>query len=159
MERPFTDLSRREMLVQSFAGMVVTPFVSTAAGSLTVRAFDPAGKPAGARQLASLLLVDADGRPFELLPQLKGDGVCTIALPNRDFQLMMRLLIRGFGEVYLYADGVRGPDVVLNYEFARSRAAVVRRYVRAAETEGVSFSAALMRRLEAGEAALKQATS
>jgi GH35 family endo-1,4-beta-xylanase len=71
----------------------------------------------------------------------------------------MRLPVRGFGEVYLYADQVRGPEAVLNYEFARSRAAAVRRYVKAAQAQGVSFSAALMKRLEAGEAALKQAGS
>ena len=53
---------------------------------------------------------------------------------------MMRLGVPTFGEVYLYADDVRGPEVLLNYEFARSRAALVRRYVKAAQAEGVSFS-------------------
>jgi len=159
VEESFKSVSRRQALVQSLAGLA-TPFLAAAAGgALTVRAFDAAGKPAGSRQLESLLLIDADGRPFELLPQLKGDGVCTIALPSRDFQVMMRLQVRDFGEVYLYADQVRGPEVILNYEFARNRAAVVRRYVTAAQAEGVSFSAALMKRLEAGEAALKQAAS
>ena len=109
--------------------------------------------------MQSLLLIDADARPFELVPQLKGDGACSIALPNKKFQLMMRLPVRGFGEVYLYADDVRGPEAILNYEFARSRAAVVRRYLQSAQTEGVSFSAGLMRRLEAGEEALKRATA
>ena len=71
---------------------------------------------------------------------------------------MMRLKVRDFGEVYCYADQVRGPEAVLNYEFARSRAATVRRYVTGGQAEGVTFSAALMKRLEAGEAALKQAT-
>lgn len=159
VERQFKGVTRREALVRSLAGMA-TPFEAAAAGStLTVRAFDPEGKPAGPRQLQSLLLIDAEGRPFELVPQLKGDGVCSIALPSRDFQLMMRLKVRDFGEVYCYADQVRGPEVVLNYQFARSRAATVRRYVGKGQTEGVTFSAALMKRLEAGEAALKQATA
>ena len=159
MNRSLKGVTRREALVQSLAGVAI-PLVASAAGSaLTARAFDPAGKPAGPRQMQSLLLIDAEGRPFELLPQQKGDGVCTIALPSRDFQLMMRLKVRDFGEVYCYADQVRGPEVVLNYEFARSRAATVRRYVAKGQTEGVTFSAALMNRLEAGEASLKQATA
>ena len=159
MEKSLTGVTRREALVQSLAGVAI-PLVAAAAGSaLTARAFDPEGKPAGPRQMQSLLLVDAEGRPFELLPQQKGDGVCTIALPGRDFQLMMRLKVRDFGEVYCYADRVRGPEVVLNYEFARSRAATVRRYVAKGRSEGVTFSAALMKRLEAGEAALKQAAA
>jgi GH35 family endo-1,4-beta-xylanase len=159
MAHAFNDLTRRDMLVQSFAGIVVAPLLPRSAASLTARAFDADGRPAAARQLESLLLIDADGRPFELLPQMKGDGVCTIDLPDRDFQVMMRLPVAGFGEVYLYADDVRGPEAVLNYEFARSRAAVVRRYVRAAEADGVTFSAAMTKRLDAGEAALRLASS
>src|SRR5512135_1537068 len=107
MKRSLNSLTRREALVQSFAG-VATPLVAAAAGSsLTARAFDPDGKPAGPRQMQSLLLIDAEGRPFELLPQMKGDGVCTIALPSRDFELMMRLKVQDFGEVYCYADRIR----------------------------------------------------
>ncbi len=147
-------MNRREAL-QSIAA--AAPFLSAADRALTVRAFDPSGRPAGRRQMESLLLINADGRPFELLPQLKGEGTATIALPPEKFQLMMRLGVPTFGEVYLYADNVRGPEAILNYEFARSRAAVVRRYVTAARAEGVDFSAALNKRLEAGEAALKRA--
>src|SRR4051794_11347058 len=114
-------MNRRELLMQSMAGLAA-PLLA-AGGTLTAKAFDPEGKPADKRQLESLLLIDTEGRPFELLPQLKGDGTCSIALPPRDFQLMMRLKVRDFGEVYCYADNLRGPDVLLNYEFARSRAA------------------------------------
>ncbi len=149
-------LTRREAL-RSFAAAV--PLWGAAGGVLTARAFDPAGKPAGSRQLESLLLINADGRPFELVPQIQGDGIVTIAQPNQKYELMMRLPVRDFGEVYLYADDVRGPEVLLNYEFARSRAAFVRRYLKAAQAEGVGFSAGLMKRLEAGDAALKRATS
>ena len=92
-------MNRREMLIQSVAGMS-TPFMAAAAGgTLTATAFDPEGKPASPRQLQSLLLIDTEGRPFELVPQVKGEGVCTIGLPGRDFQLMMRLKVRDFGEV------------------------------------------------------------
>jgi endo-1,4-beta-xylanase len=149
-------LNRREVL-QGLAAAV--PLASAAGGTLTARGFDPAGKPAGTRQLETLLLINPDGRAFELVPQIKGDGTVTIGLPNEKFQLMMRLGVPTFGEVYLYADDVRGPEVLLNYEFARSRAAFVRRYVKAAQTEGASFSAQLMKRLEAGEAALSRATA
>jgi endo-1,4-beta-xylanase len=153
------NLNRRKA-IQSLAAMAASASTASAAGrTLTARAFDPAGKPAASRQMETLLLIDADSRPFELIPQQKGDGVCTIALPAQNFQLMMRLPVRGFGEVYLYADDVRGPEALLNYEFARSRAAFVRRYVKAAQAEGVTFSAALLKRLDAGEAALKQAVA
>ena len=149
-------MNRRELLGTLAAA---APLLSAAGGgTLTARVFDPAGKPAGSRQLESLLVINLDGRAFELLPQIKGDGVVTIGLPKEKFQVMMRLGVPTFGEVYLYADDVRGPEVLLNYEFARSRAALVRRYVKAAQTEGVSFSPELMKRLEAGEAALKHAT-
>ena len=159
MDTPLNHVSRRQALAQALAG-VATPYLAAAAGgTLTARAFDPDGKPAGPRQLQSLLLIDAEGRPFELAPQSKGEGVCTITLPSRDFQLMMRLKVRDFGEVYCYADQVRGPEAVLNYEFAHSRAVTVRRYVAKGQSEGVTFSAALMKRLEAGEASLKQATA
>lgn len=152
-------LNRRRVL-QSLAAVAASwPEAAAAGETLTATAFDPAGKPAASRQMETLLLIDADSRPFELVPQLKGDGVCTIALPNQNFQLMMRLPVRGFGEVYLYADEVRGPEALLNYEFARSRAAFVRGYVKAGQAEGVRFSAGMLKRLEDGEAALKQATS
>src|SRR3954469_6499780 len=124
MKTPFESMNRRQMLVQSLAGLA-TPFLYAAGNTLTARAFDPDGKPAGPRQMTSLLLIDAEGRPFELLPQQQGNGVCSIALPNQNFQVMMRLQVRDFGEVYCYADQVRGPEAVLNYEFARSRAALV----------------------------------
>ncbi|MFB3779204.1 MAG: endo-1,4-beta-xylanase [Bryobacteraceae bacterium] len=149
-------LNRREVF-QAFA--VSAPLAGAAGRILTARAFDPQGKPAAARQLQTLLLIDPDGRPFELLPQLKGDGVVTVGLPGEQFQLMMRLGVPNFGEVYLYADDVRGPEVLLNYEFARSRAAFVARYVKTAQAEGVSFTPQSMKRLEAGQAALNRATS
>jgi endo-1,4-beta-xylanase len=152
----FDMLNRREAL-QSFAGMAAS--WSAAGSTLTARAFDTEGKPAGSALLGSLLLNNAEGRPFELLPQVKGDGAVTIGLPNQKFELAMLLPVRDFGEVYLYADDIRGPEVLLNYEFARSRASFVRRYVKAAQAEGVSFSAGLIRRLEAGEAALNRARS
>ena len=170
-ETPAFRFPRRTLLKGAGAAMVLPwlesiralgdgPGTADAAGStLTVRAFDPEGKPAGLRQLQSLLLIDADGRPFELTPQMKGDGVCTIGLPSRDFEAMMRLKVRDFGEVYCYAGQIRGPEVVLNYEFARSRAATVRRYVTKGQSEGVTFSTAMMKRLEAGEASLQQAVA
>jgi endo-1,4-beta-xylanase len=156
MDMP-NNLNRREALL-SVAG--VAPLWAAAADvTLTCRAFDPAGKPAASRQLETLLTWDMNGRPFELVPKITGDGTLTIPRPNRPFEIFMRLPVRDFGEVYLYASDVRGPEVLLNYEFARSRAAFVRRYVTAAQKESVSFSAAMMKRLEAGEAALKQATA
>jgi endo-1,4-beta-xylanase len=148
--------SRREAL-QAFTGMA--PLWSAAGATLTARAFDPEGKPAGTAQLGSLLLNSAEGRPFELLPKTTGGGTVTIGLPGQNFELAMLLPVRGFGEVYLYADDIRGPEVLLNYEFARSRAAFVRRYVTAAQAEGVGFTAEVTRRLDAGETALKRASS
>jgi GH35 family endo-1,4-beta-xylanase len=155
----FEHPSRREALHTMAAAMAVPLQTVAASGTLRATAFDADGQPAGSRQLDSLLLIDADGRPFEIIPRQLGNGVSTLALPRGTFQVMMRLPVRGFGEVYLYADGVRGPEALLNYEFARSRAAFVRRYVTAAQREGVSFSAGLFERLEAGEAAVKLAAS
>ena len=151
------ELPKRREVLWSLAG--IAPLWSAAGAALTARAFDPEGRPASPAQLESLLLNNADGRPFELLPQLKGEGTVTIGVPGQKFELTMLLPVRGFGEVYLYADDIRGPEVLLNYEFARSRAAFVRRYVKAAQAEGVSFSGEVTRRLEAGEAALNRARS
>jgi endo-1,4-beta-xylanase len=147
--------NRREVLLSFGAA---APLWSAAGASLTARAFDPEGKPVGSAQLESLLLNNPEGRPFELLPKIAGEGTITIGLPGQKFELAMLLPVRGFGEVYLYANDVRGPEVLLNYEFARSRAAFVRRYVKAAQVAGVNFSTEVTKRLEAGEAALKQAT-
>ena len=79
--------------------------------------------------------------------------------------MMMILPVRDFGQVYLYADngGALYPPsimgkLLLNYEFARSRAAFVRRYVKAAQAEGVVFSTGVTERLERGEAALAKAS-
>jgi endo-1,4-beta-xylanase len=154
-------LSRRSFLR-------TTAIATIAASSpVTVRAFDASGTAAKQSLLNTLLLTSADGRPFELLPTVKGDGMATIELPDTKFEIMMILPVRGFGQVYLYADNggllysaaqVPGGELLLNYEFARSRAAFVRRYMRAAEAEGVSFSPELERRLEDGEHALDRAT-
>jgi hypothetical protein len=82
------NLTRRESL-QSLAGMAAlwTP----AANSLAVRAFNAEGQPAGEAQLKSLLLIDAEGRPFEHLPQVTGPGTATIGVPAVEFQVMMML--------------------------------------------------------------------
>src|SRR5947207_750505 len=106
-KKPNGGLTRREVIVQGAGVALTLPFLKTiqalgatpttadgAGGLLTARAFDPEGQPAGPRQLNSLLLIDDDGRPFELTPQIKGDGVCTIGLPNQRFQSMMRLKVR-----------------------------------------------------------------
>jgi GH35 family endo-1,4-beta-xylanase len=158
-ELMYNMMSRRESL-QSFAGMAAAWNLSgAAADTMTARAFDAMGKPASAEYLKSLLLFNVEGRPYELLPQVKADGTITIGLPKQKFEISMLLPVRDFGEVYLYADNVSGSEVLLNYEFARSRAAFVGRYVKAAQTAGVSFSPELTKRLEAGEAALKRASS
>ncbi len=162
MTKPHTELLNRRRVLQALAAaapFAAVPSWGAAGDTLTARAFGPDGKPAGSRQLETLLLINPDGRPFELLPQIKGEGALTIPLPKENFQLMMRLGVPTFGEVYLYADDVRGPEVLLNYEFARSRAALVRRYVKAAQAEGVDFSSALLDRLEAGEAAFRRAAA
>ena len=121
-------LNRREVL-QSLAAVAATSTWKLSAASaskrMTAHAFDAEGRPAGSDYLKSLLLFNADGKPWELLPQAKGDGTLTIDLPSEAFEFSMLLPVKDFGEVYLYADGVSGPDVVLNYEFARSRAAFV----------------------------------
>jgi endo-1,4-beta-xylanase len=136
--------------------------------AVLVRAFDPSGSPAPDDQLSTLLLVNPDSRPFEVLSQPKGDGTATIEMPKEKFDLAMVLPVRDFGKVYLHSDNngggysaaqVDGRELLLNYEFARSRAGFVRRYVKSAQAEGVNFSSAMMSRLEHGEAALAQATA
>lgn len=141
----------------------------TATGqSITARAFGSDGSPAADVHLSSLLLVNAAGRPFELLPRITGAGTADTDIPPREkFEIMMTLLVRDFGTVYLYADNAgalysdavlpRGRELILNFEFASSRAAYVRRYVKAAQAEGMALSPGLRARLERGEAALAKA--
>jgi endo-1,4-beta-xylanase len=133
-----------------------------------VRAFDPSGSPAPNDLLSTFLLVNPASRPFEVVPQPKGDGSATIGMPKERFDLAMVLPVRGFGQVYLHSDNagahysaaqVDGRGLLLNYEFARSRAGFVRRYVKSGQAEGVNFSSGMMSRLEQGEAALARATA
>jgi hypothetical protein len=135
---------------------LATGVAAAAPGAVQFRAFDAAGAPAGAAVLNSLLLTDTDGRAFELLPKVEGPGVVSIPLPDRKFEAMMVLPVRGFGQVFLYADNLPAGESLLNYEFARSRAAAVRRYV---ESAGAAITKETLARLERGEAALKRAAS
>jgi GH35 family endo-1,4-beta-xylanase len=159
-----TDLTRR----QTIAALALAPVARAARGQARIRAFDHTGAPASMNALKALLAISADGRPFELLPRITGEGTATLELPNQKFELMMPLTVRGFGDLYLYADDggalyrvarVGGRELLLNYEFARSRAAFVRRYVKAAQAEGVVFGAQVRERLERGETALTKATA
>ncbi|MGD0580017.1 MAG: hypothetical protein ABSC08_13930, partial [Bryobacteraceae bacterium] len=159
-------MNRRELL-QGAGAAGLTAVLSAADAPVTVRAFEPGGAPAAVNWLKSLLCIQPNGRPFEILPKPKGDGSATVAAPDGKFEMMMLLPVRDFGQVYLYADnagtgyaaGSLSGEVLLNHEFARSRVAFVRRYVKAAETAGVSFSPELNERLKRGEAALERATA
>ena len=139
--------------------------LSGAVRPLTLSAFEPGGGLAAAERLKTLLLTDPSGQPYHLLSKVRTDGTATIELPAGKFEMTMILPVRDFGQVYLYADngGALYPpsltgELLLNYEFARSRAAFVRRYVKAAEAEGVVFSTGVTERLERGEAALAKAS-
>jgi endo-1,4-beta-xylanase len=160
-------MNRRQLLRQAGAAAVAATSLN-AAGTLQARAFDAEGTPAGPGRLGSLLLMDANGRPFELLPKLQDAGAAAIGTPRDKFELMMVLGVRGFGAVYLYADNggalysaeqLGGSEMLLNFEFARSRAAFVRRYLERARAEGVTFAPAVEERLARGEAALSRAAS
>ncbi len=160
------ECNRRQLLQLGGAALAASS-LTAAPASLRVRAFGPDGAPCSEAGLRTLLATDPDGRPFELLPRTNGPGAAALELPPGKFELMMVLPVRGFGQVYLYADNggalyspaaAAGQELLLNYEFARSRAAFVRRYIDAARAEGVSFEAATLRRLELGEAALAKAS-
>ena len=132
---------------------------------LEVRAFLPGGQPCPPELLETLYLTDRDGRPFEIRPRLTGAGSAVVELPARPFEIMMILPVRDFGEVYLYADNggtlyTQSPgELILNYEFARSRTALLKRYMRTAQAEGVEFSPGLRERISRGEAALAKASA
>jgi GH35 family endo-1,4-beta-xylanase len=137
-----------------------------AAGSdISIRAFLPDGSPAPDYLLKTLLFTASDGRPFALLPRIDGKGTAAIGVPAQKFEIMMVLPVRDFGEVYLYADDAGalynggGRELLLNYEFAASRAAFVRRYVQNAGKENIAFSREVTERLERGEAAVRQASA
>ncbi len=153
---------------QTIAALALGATARAAQGQVRLRVFDHTGGPAPMTALKALLAIDSNGRAFELLPQITGEGAAALELPREKFELMMPLMVRGFGDLYLYADDggplyrasrVAGRELLLNYEFARSRAAFARRYVKAAEGEGVVFSPEVLNRLERGEASLKKATA
>ena len=159
-------MNRRELLHGAgLAGFAAA--TSAADAPLTLRAFEPGGQPAAVNWLKSLLCVQPSGRPFEILPKPKGDGSASLAAPDGAFEMMMLFPVRDFGQVYLYADnagahyapGSLSGEVLLNYEFARSRAAFVQRYVKSAKAAGVSFSPQMSERLKRGEAALDRASA
>jgi GH35 family endo-1,4-beta-xylanase len=159
-------LNRRQWLQQTGGVIAVVSALRGAEGRLKVRAFEPDGRPVGADRIKTLLLTDPEGQPYHLLPEAQAAGAASIELPNGKFEIMMILPVRDFGQVYLYADN-GGPlyppsttgELLLNYEFARSRAAFVRRYVKAAQAEGVAFSSGVTERLKRGEAALVKASA
>jgi len=158
-------LNRRQWLQQT-GGVIAAVSTQWGAGArLEVRGFEPDGGPVGAGRLITLLLTDPDGQPYHLLPRVRLDGTASIELPNGEFEIAMILPIRDFGQVYLYADNggeLYSPstagELLLNYEFARSRAAFVRRYVKTGLAEGVVFTSGVTERLERGEAALVKAS-
>jgi endo-1,4-beta-xylanase len=155
-------MSRRRWLQAALPAAALALPAATAR-PLRFLAFDQDGAPCDARFLARLLLTDRAGRPWPVVPTVSQNGAATIDLPPGSFEISMVLPVRDFGTVYLYADNAGGlyppreGEYLLNYEFARSRAAFVRRYVKAAEAAGVSFSAAVLGRLERGENAVKRA--
>ena len=159
-------MNRRELL-QGAGATGLSSVMSAADAPLTVRAFEPGGRPAAVSCLESLLCIQPNGRPFEILPKPKDDGSATIEAPDGNFEMTMLLPVRGFGQVYLtadnagarYAPGGLSGEVLLNYEFARSRAAFVRRYVNVAQAAGVTFGTKMKERLKRGEAALERASA
>jgi GH35 family endo-1,4-beta-xylanase len=163
-----SNLNRREWLQQTGGVIAAVGAASAVWGAeppLVVRAFEPDGTPVGAERLQTFLLTDPEGQPYHLLPEARADGTASMALPPGKFEMMMILPVRDFGQVYLYADnrGALYPssttgELLLNYEFARSRAAFVRRYMEAARAEGVVFSSGPTERLARGEAALEKAS-
>ena len=159
------SMNRRELLRAAAVAASASTLSLAADGPLTVRAFEPGGAPCAADRFRTVQLVDPDGRPFEFRAGAGSDGTASIEMPPGRFEIAMVLPVRDFGQVYLYADNAGalypGPerDLLLNYEFARSRAAFVQRYMKAAEAEGVTFSSSLSGRLERGEAALQRAAA
>lgn len=155
-------MNRRQWLIQ--AGAAASASVALGAQrTLRFKAFGPDGEPASADRLETLMLVKPNGQPYHIQPKVQPDGVVTMDAPGGPFEITMNLPIRGFGRVYLMADNggkrytrANAGEINLNVEFAKSRAALVRRYVTAAQKEGVAFSAAMMERLSRGEAALAQ---
>jgi GH35 family endo-1,4-beta-xylanase len=157
-------MNRRQWLCETGALVAAASYLGAAEGPLVLRAFEADGTPATADHLKTFLLNDPAGQPYHLLPDVGSDGTAAIQLPTGKFEMTMVLPVRDFGQVYLYADnegalyapGTSG-ELLLNYEFARSRAAFVRRYVKIAQAEGVTFSSGVTGRLERGEAALAKA--
>jgi endo-1,4-beta-xylanase len=136
--------------------------------AMRVRAFDLSGSPVADERLKGLLAVNADSRPFEIAVQTHGNGTAAFEAPRAKFELKMYFPVRDFGEVYVHADNAgarypaaqaQGRELLLNYEFARSRAAFVKRYVQSAKAEGADFSPELLTRLERGEKALARAAA
>jgi GH35 family endo-1,4-beta-xylanase len=159
-------ISRRRWLQQSAGAAAATGILSGAPRPALMSAFGPDGQPAASEYLTTLHLTGTDGQPYHLKARAQTDGAASIDLPESKFEIAMLLPVRDFGRVYLYADnggelyspaGAR--ELLLNYEFARSRAAFVRRYVNAARAEGVVFSSGVSERLSRGQAALARAAS
>jgi len=161
--------NRRQLLGLAGAGAASASLGSVLSArnqTLILRAFDSSGSPVAKEFLATLILVAPDSRPFRVLPKPQPDGSAVVEAPRDRFGLAMVLPVRGFGQVYLHADNAGahysaaqagGRELLLNYEFARSRAALVRSYLSRGQAEGVRFSSEVIGRLERGEAALARA--
>src|ERR1035437_3725558 len=129
-----TVLNRRDWLKKAGAVASDPGLAFAAEAPIPLQAFEPSGPPCPADRLRTITLADPDSRPYALQPRVTADGSVAIDLPPGKFEIAMILPVTGFGNVFLYADngGAFYPtpkrELLLNYEFAGSRAAFVRRY-------------------------------
>ena len=94
------EFTRRQL----FGAVALAPAARAARGQVRLRAYDASLAPLREGALKTLLVISGDGRAFELLPQVSGDGAAAIELPNEKFEITMPLPVRDFGDLWLYAD-------------------------------------------------------
>jgi len=129
------------------------------AGNWRLIAYDAVGQPLPPRAFDPLLITDLLNNPSARTALQQGP-------PEGPFLISLPLPIPGFGHVYLFADNggagyrardVAGRELLLNFEFSRSRIGAVERYLQQHGKAGFRFSAELDKRLDAARAAQRQA--
>lgn len=134
---------------------------------LIIKCFTPDGKPMPKEKLEPMILYDPGQDPFNRSLINVRNGVIIFWIPDKPFCPSIPFPVTNYGSTWVHVDnGGEGyaPDSVpnpfhFNFEFAKSRALDVRRYVDKHIQRGCTFSSELLRRLESAEIFVQKASA
>ncbi|WP_013324907.1 endo-1,4-beta-xylanase [Gloeothece verrucosa] len=139
--------------------------MAIAAPEIEIRVWDTEGKPLDVKKLSQLYFLNLNDEPLPRLSWRVEEGKFFAQVPAFPFMIALKMPIRGFGEVTLYADnngrGYSAADFPLNLNlaFAQSRLHRVTLAVSTWLEEGIQFPDFVSTRLERAKDYLNKALS